>query len=63
VITVADDGMPFNPFARVGPVTSLSLEERDIGRLGVLLVTELIDQCSYQRRRDRNVVTLVMNLA
>ena len=63
VITVADDGMPFNPFDRVGPDISLSLEERDIGGLGVLLVTELMDQCSYQRRRDRNVVTLVMNLA
>jgi len=62
VITVADDGVPFNPFDRVGPDTSLSLEERDIGGLGVLLVTELMDQCSYQRRRDRNVVTLVMNL-
>jgi sigma-B regulation protein RsbU (phosphoserine phosphatase) len=62
VITVADDGTPFNPFDRVGPDTSLSLEERDIGGLGVLLVTELMDQCSYQRRRDRNVVTLVMNL-
>jgi sigma-B regulation protein RsbU (phosphoserine phosphatase) len=63
VITVADDGVPFNPFDRVGPDTSLSLEERDIGGLGVLLVTQLMDQCSYQRRRDRNVVTLVMNLA
>jgi len=63
VITVADDGVPFNPFDRVGPDTSLSLEERDIGGLGVLLVTQLMDQCSYQRRRDSNVVTLVMNLA
>ncbi len=62
IINVSDDGMPFNPFDRVGPDTSLSLEERDIGGLGVLLVTELMDQCSYQRRRDRNVVTLVMNL-
>jgi len=63
VITVADDGVPFNPFDQVGPDTSLSLEERDIGGLGVLLVTQLMDQCSYQRRRDSNVVTLVMNLA
>ena len=63
VITVADDGVPFNPFDQVGPDTSLSLEERDIGGLGVLLVTELMDQCSYQRRRDSNVVTLIMNLA
>ena len=62
VIAVADDGKPFNPFDRVGPDTSLSLEERDIGGLGVLLVTQLMDHCSYQRHRDRNVVTLVMNL-
>ena len=62
VITVADDGVPFNPFDRVGPDTSLSLEERDIGGLGVLLVTELMDECSYQRRRDSNIVTLIMNL-
>jgi anti-sigma regulatory factor (Ser/Thr protein kinase) len=62
VITVADDGVPFNPFDRVGPDISLSLEERDIGGLGVLLVTQLMDHCSYQRRRDRNVVTLVMNV-
>ena len=62
MITVADDGVPFNPFDRVGPDISLSLEERDIGGLGVLLVTQLMDHCSYQRRRDLNVVTLVMNL-
>ena len=62
VVTVADDGVPFNPFDRVGPDTSLSIEDRDIGGLGVLLVTELMDQTHYQRRRDRNVVTLTMNL-
>ena len=62
LITVADDGVPFNPFDQVGPDTSLSVEDRDIGGLGVLLVTELMDQSSYQRRRDQNIVTLVMDL-
>jgi len=62
VIAVTDDGMPFNPFDRVGPDTSLSIEERDIGGLGVLLVTELMDECHYQRHRNSNVVTLTMNL-
>jgi anti-sigma regulatory factor (Ser/Thr protein kinase) len=63
LVTVADDGVPFNPFDRVGPDISLSIEERDIGGLGVLLVTKLMDQTHYQRQRDRNVVTLTMNLA
>ncbi|MHC4070508.1 MAG: ATP-binding protein [Planctomycetota bacterium] len=62
VITVMDDGVPFNPFDRIGPDTTLSIQERDIGGLGVLLVTELMDECHYQRRRDSNVVTLTMNL-
>jgi len=60
VITVTDDGVPFNPFDRVGPDTTLSLEEREIGGLGVLLVVELMDECTYQRLRDKNVVTLSM---
>jgi sigma-B regulation protein RsbU (phosphoserine phosphatase) len=63
LVTLADDGVPFNPFDRVGPDTSLSIEEREIGGLGVLLVTELMDQTHYQRRRNQNVVTLTMNLA
>jgi len=60
VITVTDDGVPFNPFDQVGPDTTLSIEERDIGGLGVLLVVELMDKCTYKRLRDRNVVTLTL---
>jgi sigma-B regulation protein RsbU (phosphoserine phosphatase) len=60
VITVTDDGVPFNPFDRVGPDTTLSLEDREIGGLGVLLVVELMDKCAYRRLRDRNVVTLTL---
>ncbi|MHC4070638.1 MAG: SpoIIE family protein phosphatase [Planctomycetota bacterium] len=61
VITVSDDGIPFNPFDRVGPDTTLSIEERELGGLGVLLVTELMDEYAYQRNRDSNVVTLQIN--
>jgi sigma-B regulation protein RsbU (phosphoserine phosphatase) len=60
VITVTDDGVPFNPFDQVGPDTTLSIEEREIGGLGVLLVGELMDECTYRRLRDKNVVTLTM---
>jgi len=62
VIEVADDGIPFNPFDRIGPDTSLSVEEREIGGLGVLLVTEMTDSQTYHRRRDQNVITLTINL-
>jgi len=62
VIAITDDGMPFNPFDQVGPDTSLSIDERDIGGLGVLLVKQLMDEYQYQRHSNSNVVTLTMNL-
>jgi anti-sigma regulatory factor (Ser/Thr protein kinase) len=46
-ITVSDDGIPFNPFQAAAPDTSLSIEERDIGRLGIHLVRNVMDDVSY----------------
>ena len=39
-----DDGRPFNPFEVAEPDTSLSIEDRDIGGLGVHLVKNLMDK-------------------
>ena len=60
-ITISDDGVPFNPFDQAQPDTALSIEERKIGGLGVLLVKELMSEVSYQRQQDSNVVTLILN--
>ena len=62
VITISDDGSPFNPFQTDQPDTALSLDERGIGGLGVHLVRYMTDEVSYNRRTDRNVVTLVKYL-
>ena len=59
VVTIEDDGMPYNPFTREDPDTSLSLEEREIGGLGVHLVRKLMEEVSYHRKIDTNVITLV----
>ena len=61
-ISISDDGAPFNPFARQDPDTSLALEEREVGGLGILLVKNTMDETTYQRRHNRNVVTLIKNL-
>jgi sigma-B regulation protein RsbU (phosphoserine phosphatase) len=44
------------------PDTSLSVGERDIGGLGIHLVRNVMDEVSYNRRTDRNVVILVKYL-
>ena len=61
-VTLTDNGMPFDPFARDAPDTTLSVEEREIGGLGIHLVGRLMDQVSYQRREGHNVVVLVKQL-
>jgi sigma-B regulation protein RsbU (phosphoserine phosphatase) len=62
LIEVSDDGIPFNPFDRVGPDTTLSIEEREVGGLGVFLVTEMMDECQYQRHKNKNSVIMTLKL-
>jgi sigma-B regulation protein RsbU (phosphoserine phosphatase) len=62
IVSIADDGIPFNPFDADTPDTSLALEERIPGGLGIHLVLNVMDKVSYQRRTDKNVLTLVKKL-
>ena len=61
-VTIADDGMPFNPFGLETPDTGLSLEEREIGGLGIHLVRNVMDDVVYQRKIDKNVTTLIKHI-
>ena len=61
-VTITDDGEPFDPFAQAAPDTTLSVDDRPIGGLGIHLVRELMDEVSYQRRDGQNVVVLVKHL-
>ncbi len=62
VVRIEDDGIPYNPFSREAPDTSLSLEEREVGGLGVHLVRNLMEDVAYQRKTDKNVLTLVHHI-
>ena len=57
-VTLTDDGRPFDPFGVAAPDTALPVEERRIGGLGIHLVRRMMDEVSYHRRADRNVVVL-----
>jgi sigma-B regulation protein RsbU (phosphoserine phosphatase) len=54
----SDDGPPFDPLAHADPDTSLPLEERKIGGLGILMVKRLADAVAYERRGGRNVLAV-----
>ena len=61
-VIFTDDGTPFDPFGREAPDTTLPVEMRPIGGLGLHLVGQLMDEVSYQRRDGHNVVVLVKQL-
>ena len=61
-VVLTDDGPPFDPFGWDAPDTTLSVEERPIGGLGIHLVGQLMDKVSYQRRDSHNVIALVKQL-
>ena len=62
-VTLSDDGPPFEPFRLAAPDTTLSVEDRSIGGLGIHLVRELMDEVSYERRDGRTVVVLVKQVS
>lgn len=53
-VQVVDDGVAFDPMATPPPDTSLSVEDRAIGGLGIHLVRKLMDSVGYDRRDERN---------
>ena len=57
-VTLIDSVIPFNPLEASQPDTSASAEDRPIGGLGIFLVRKTMDDVSYVRDGDRNVLTL-----
>ncbi len=62
IVTITDDGVPFNPLSVATPRTDLALEDREAGGMGIHLVRNLVDDVSYHRRIDKNVLTLMSHL-
>lgn len=57
-IRFIDGGVAFNPLEREMPDVSLSMEERQIGGLGIFLTVQMMDEVQYERINNENVVTI-----
>ena len=59
---IIDSGVAFDPTAKEKADTSLSIEDRQIGGLGILLVRELMDSINYERADGQNFLTLIKKI-
>ena len=59
---IVDSGVPFDPTAAPAVDTTLPIEERSIGGLGIHLVRELMDSVSYERKDEKNYLRMIKNL-
>ncbi len=63
VVTIEDDGRPFNPNDAPAPELRASLEARRVGGLGIHLVKKLSRELTYARENDRNRVRATIDFA
>ena len=61
--TIIDRGAPFDPTTKVNVDTTLSVEDRPIGGLGIHLMRQLMDSINYERINGKNVLTLRKKLS
>lgn len=57
-ICMRDQGVPFDPFAKEDPDITLSVDEREIGGLGIYMVKNIMDTVSYEYKQQENIVTI-----
>lgn len=62
IFVITDNGIPFDPTAIKDADTTLPLEERSIGGLGIFLTRQIMDDICYERSNDRNILTLRKNI-
>lgn len=62
IVKIIDSGRSFDPTRCRAPDTSLPLERRKCGGLGLLLVRKFCESCSYTRLQGKNIFSLTKNL-
>lgn len=57
-LVFTDNGMPFDPLAHRDPDTTIGVEERIVGGLGILIVKKTMSPVTYKRRNNLNILTM-----
>ena len=62
VFTITDSGVPFDPTQQEDPDVTQSAEDRPIGGLGIFLVRQIMDDIRYERKDNKNILTLTKKI-
>ena len=57
-ITLIDSGIPFDPLQKGDPDVTLSVEEREVGGLGIFMVKKTMDSMAYKHEEGFNILTI-----
>ena len=57
-LTFIDSGIPYNPLEKSDPDVNLSVDDRQIGGLGIFLTKNFVDDISYQCLDGRNILKI-----
>lgn len=57
-ITFIDNGIPYDPLKEKLPNLNLSLDERDVGGLGIYMVKKSMDEISYEYNNGQNILKI-----
>ena len=62
VITIKDEGAPFDPTKVPPPDLSKDLDRRKIGGLGIYFAKKAMDSVTYRREEGSNVLTMTKRI-
>ena len=62
IFTITDSGVPFDPTQQKEPDVTQNLDERPIGGLGIFLVRQIMDDIRYERKDNKNILTLTKQI-
>lgn len=60
IIEIVDSGIPFDMTSLPAPDVTSSIEERKTGGLGIFLIKKMVNDVSYRREGNFNILKLTM---
>ena len=59
---MVDQGVAFNPLQKPDPDITLSVEDREIGGLGIFIAKKTMDTLTYAYKNGENILTMIKKI-